>query len=348
MKKFNFLYLRSFLAIASLLLIGFFTSCSDDDSGASTTTTITSVNTAMHTPDDGSPVEIDVPTEMGLPNNTYFIHGTGFSTLQKIYFNGVESYFNPTMVTDDVIVVTIDQDTPYENASSELKIVTKFGTVIYPFVIAPPAPVLTKGFNPVNAADGSVVTIYGDFFLDPVVTFGTIPATIISATMTEIKVTVPVGSDKKFISVKTISGTVTSVEAVGTALYDDELYGMQWGGPWAGKGVNFDYNGDSYQGEKSWQWIFGGWDGGNWGFNIDMTPYKSFRIAVKGKKNGQVNFSLNGGSNYVIPVTTAWVYMEIPLSNLGNPTAVTMITFQESNNDGGNTVLFDDLGFVLK
>jgi hypothetical protein len=347
MKKFNFLYLKSFIAITSLFLICFFTSCSDDDSGVATTTTITSVNRALNTPGEGSPVEIDVPVEMGLPNNTYFIHGTGFSTLQKVYFNGVESYFNPTMVTDNVIVITIDQDTPYENGSSELKVVTKFGTVLYHFGIAPPAPILTKGLSIVNAEEGSVMTIYGNFFLDPTVTFGTIPATVISSTMTEIKVTVPVGADKQYVKVKTFSGSVTSLEAIGTALYDDVLYGKQWGGPWGGA-LAFDYAGDSYQGTKSMQWIMDAWTGGNWGFNYDMTPYKAFRIAVKGKKNGKFNLMLNDGGNYEVQVTTSWVSMEIPLSAWGNPTIVTKLTFQESNNDGGNTILFDDLGFVLK
>ena len=40
--------------------------------------------------------------------------------------------------------------------------------------------------------------------------------------------------------------------------------------------------------------------------------------------------------------------LEIPFSDIGNPTTFDQITFQESGNFGGNTILIDDMGFVLK
>lgn len=217
-----------------------------------------------------------------------------------------------------------------------------------------PAPPTIQSFSPVNAVTGDLVTIKGDGFVRPIVTLSAtatqpeISLDIVSFTLDKIVVKIPDNANLRKISVTNAVGTGTSAEAIGTALYDDQFRGMQWGGPWAGQGVNLDYSGDAYQGEKSWQWVFGPWDGGNWGFNIDMAPYKAFRIAVKGLKKGQVNFNLNGGVNFTIPVTTEWVYMEIPLNKLGNPSNVSSIAFQESNNDGGNTVLFDNLGFVLK
>ena len=45
---------------------------------------------------------------------------------------------------------------------------------------------------------------------------------------------------------------------------------------------------------------------------------------------------------------TDWTYIEIPFSDIGNPTTFDQITFQESGNFGGNTILIDDMGFVLK
>jgi hypothetical protein len=355
MKKFKFLYLKSILAIASLFLIGFFTSCSNDDSGVSTTTTITSVNTAMYTPEDGSPVQIDVPTEMGLPNNTYFIHGTGFSTLQKIYFNGLESYFNPTMVTDDVIVVTIDQDTPYENASSELKIVTKFGTVVYHFVIAPPAPILTKGFNPVNAAEGSEVTIYGDFFLDPIVTFGTIPATVVSSTMTEIKVKVPAGADNQYVNVKTISGTATSTYALGTAIYDDaSYYGLDFPS-W--NNHTYESDGKADQGLIYIQKNMGAWDNlqGNWSWFDQIAPYKGIRLSLKASVAGTVKLIFNGdwSERNMMTVEPGWNTFEFTWAELGDADHVQNISFQNMSKDAGgngiaNTISIDNIGFVLK
>ncbi|KAF2332560.1 hypothetical protein [Flavobacterium daemonense] len=339
--------------IAWVLSLILFTSCSNDDSASVYTgaPVIESVMPSGYNA-DGS-VKPLVPVTVGDPKNYYVIHGKGLLTTQKIYFNDYDTYFRPTFVTDTDIIVLIDENTPYANASNQLKVVTNSGTAVFDFMVAPPVPTFS-GFNFINCAEGDEVIIKGKYFLNPKVTLAKtetlpeVPVTIVSSTLEQIVVKIPANANYRNLAVTNISGTAVSKEAIGTALYDDKLYGAQWGGPWAGKGVDFDYNKDSYQGEKSWKWEFGAWDGGNWGFDIDMSKYKAFRIAVKGTKNGQVNFNLNGGANYVIPVTTSWVYMEIPLDKLGSPTSVWMVTFQESNNDGGNTVLFDDLGFVLK
>jgi len=351
MKNLKIVSLAACLALIISLLL--FTSCSNDDNADASSggPVIESVMPSGYNLDGTlKPLE---PVTLVDPKNYYVIHGKGLLGTTKVYFNDFDTYFRPTFVTDTDIIVLVDEATPFANASNKLKVVTKNGTAEFDLMVAPPVPTFS-GFNYINCAEGDEVIIKGKYFLDPIVTLSAtptqpaVPVEVISSTLEQVVVKIPANADHRYLAVTNISGTAVSKEAIGTALYDDKLYGMQWGGPWAGKGVNFDFGGDSYQGEKSWQWEFAGWDGGNWGFNFDMTPYKAFRIAVKGAKNGQVNFNLNGGPNYVIPVTTSWVYMEIPLDKLGSPSSITMITFQESNNDGGNTVLFDDLGFVLK
>ncbi|KRD61829.1 hypothetical protein ASE40_09930 [Flavobacterium sp. Root935] len=351
MKNLKIVSLAACLALIVSLLL--FTSCSNDDNADASSggPVIESVMPSGYNLDGTlKPLE---PVTLVDPKNYYVIHGKGLLGTTKVYFNDFDTYFRPTFVTDTDIIVLVDEATPFANASNKLKVVTKNGTAEFDLMVAPPVPTFS-GFNYINCAEGDEVIIKGKYFLDPIVTLSAtptqpaVPVEVISSTLEQVVVKIPANADHRYLAVTNISGTAVSKEAIGTALYDDKLYGMQWGGPWAGKGVNFDFGGDSYQGEKSWQWEFAGWDGGNWGFNFDMTPYKAFRIAVKGAKNGQVNFNLNGGPNYVIPVTTSWVYMEIPLDKLGSPSSITMITFQESNNDGGNTVLFDDLGFVLK
>ncbi|MBF4518003.1 hypothetical protein IRZ71_16685 [Flavobacterium sp. ANB] len=352
MKNIKIVSLTACIAwVFSLML---FSSCSNDDNNTEATgggPVIESVSPSGYN-EDGSMKPL-TPVTIGDPKNYYVIHGKGFLSTTKIYFNDFDTYFRPTFVTDTDIIVLIDENTPYANASNQLKVVTAGGTATFDFMVAPPVPTFSS-FNLINASEGDEVTIKGKYFLNPVVTLAktatlpAVPVTIVSSTLEQIVVKIPANANFRTLAVTNISGTAVAKEAIGTALYDDELYGMQWGGPWAGKGVNFAFEGDAYQGNKSWRWEFGQWDGGNWGFNVDMTPYKALRVAVKGSKNGRVNFSVNGGTNYVIPVTTTWVYIEIPLSDLGNPTSVTMLTFQESNNDGGNTVLFDDIGFVLK
>lgn len=339
--------------MAWMLSLMFFSSCSNDDSASAYSggPVIESISRSGY--DLSGNILPSTPVTLVDPKNYYIIHGKGLLSTTKVYFNDFDTYFRPTFVTDTDIVILVDENTPYANASNQLKVVTGRGTAVFNLTVAPPAPTFSS-YNFINCAEGDEVTIKGKYFLNPVVTLAktatepAVPVTIVSSTLEQIVVKIPANANYRNLAVTNISGTATSLEAIGTAMYDDKLYGMEWGGPWSGKGVNFDFDGDSYQGQKSWQWVFGQWDGGNWGFNYDMTRYKAMRIAVKGTKNGQVNFSVNGGPNYVIPVTTTWVYMEIPLSKLGNPASVTMLTFQESNNDGGNTVLFDDIGFVLK
>lgn len=187
MKNIKIKYLLSFISMA-LLVLGVFSSCDDDsaDSGSGPLA-ITSVCKS---------VEGDlVPVTQGDPKNYYIIRGSGFLTVQKIYFNDFDTYYNPTLVTDTEIFVLIDEKTPYADASNQLKVVTKAGTVVYDFVISPPSPTFGS-FNPVNAADGEEITIYGNYFLDPVVKVGTETVPVISSTLTEVKVKLPAGSNK--------------------------------------------------------------------------------------------------------------------------------------------------------
>nr|WP_315258014.1 fasciclin domain-containing protein [uncultured Flavobacterium sp.] len=297
-----------------------------------------------------APLIVSLSNKYPAPGEILTVTGLNFYSITFVTLGSANLDIIPNSLTTTKFDVKIPLNFDY----GLLTVKTNYGKSNQVKVGVEPAPPTIVSFNPINAVAGDEVTITGDGFVRPIVTLSAtatqpeISLPIVSFTLDKIVVKIPANANHRKISVTNSVGTGTSAEAIGTALYDDQLHGVQWGGPWAGQGVNFDYTGDSYQGLKSWQWIFGGWDGGNWGFNVDMTPYKALRIAVKGLKNGQVNFNLNGGANFVIPVTTSWVYMEIPLSKLGNPTSVTMLTFQESNNDGGNTVLFDNIGFVLK
>lgn len=346
MKKFNISLTRNFLSIVSLLMMLCFVSCNNDDNSSSTEPTITSVNRALNIASDGSK-EIDVPTEIGYPNNTYFIKGKGFSSLEKIYFNDFESYFNPTMVTDSVIVITIDIDTPYENVSNELKIVTKNGTATYPFVIGPPAPILTKGFNPVNAQEGDEITIYGNYFLDPVVKVGETTVPIITSSLTEIKIKAPAGADKKYISVTNITGTATSTYAIGTAIYDDKFYDG-----WTFNDVTYLSDGKAQQGLTYFKKAIGAWSGmeSNWSWYSNISDYSGLRFSVRAEQpGGRLVLIFNGdwGNYRQINVTTEWQEFFIPWSDLNNADHVQVMHFR-NDSDTANVYYFDNIGYKLK
>lgn len=345
MKNLKIKYLLSSFIIASIFLYAF-SSCSNDDSNGSSQPVINSVSPS---------VEGDlVPVTVGKPKNVYVIEGSGFATLQKIYFNDFETYFNPTLVTDNAIFVTIDEDTPFADVSNELKIITKQGTVIYPFVIAPPDPTLLS-YDPINPAEGDVITIKGNYFLEPTVKIGDVTATIISSTLTEIKAKVPAGVNNKYVSVTNISGTATSKEAIGTALFDDD-----WSNNWFYDGGDDKVTSVSspgvLQGELMIKSVNDGWSGTqfrnkDWA-TIDVTNYKGIRLSIKGAKVGKVALILNGHWSdpeaRVIDVTTEWKEYNLPWTEW--PFAITGLQTLVLKDFTGekSTYYLDNIGFILK
>lgn len=356
MKNFKYNLLSSFCIVA-LIMISLLSSCNADDSVNTTVPSITSVSKTAVYPANGTTPEkvVDSLTTQGFAGESFIIRGSGFTGITKIYFNDFDTYFNPTLVTDNIIFVTINRQTPYSNVSNKLKIVNDKGTATYDFIVAPPAPVI-ESYNAINAVAGDIITIYGTFFLNPVVKFDDIPATVVSSTLTEIKVTVPAGANNKYVYVTTISGSAKSREAVGSAFFDDAFYSLSTAtsGLWSASTDTWDYNytTDYSQGKVAMKCILGGWNGLDIrrSGDLDLTPYKALRIAVKGKSVGSLKYLINGnwGITPTLPVTTDWVTIEIPFTDLGNPTIFNAITFQESGNTGGNTVYIDNIGFVLK
>ncbi|MGQ3088438.1 IPT/TIG domain-containing protein [Flavobacterium sp.] len=337
MKNMNIKHLLGALAVAT---IGLFTACSDDDSSGGGQPVIESVSLAKN----------DSLVEQGYADNMYIIRGRGFTNTQKIYFNETDTYFNSTFVTDDVILVTIDRNTPYENAPDELKVVTADGTAVYHFVVAPPAP-FVRSFQPVNAADGEQITIYGSFFLDPTVTVGGVEAEIVSNTLTEIVAILPAGSQLKTVTVTTISGGSEWGTAVGTAIYDDAFYAPWDIEPWN----NHTYETDAakaYQGVKFIKKTINGWDNiqGNWAWNDQLSQYTGIHFWIRSDDAGKLIPIINGNgwgdASKAVITGTEWTEYRYTWAELGNPAALQNITFQEFTGAAHN-YYFDNFGFTV-
>lgn len=301
--------------------------------------------------ENGQPINPLVSTELGYANNTYIITGSGFTGLQHIYFNDLESYFNPNFVTDKTIIVTINENTPYVNGSNKLKLVTRGGTVEHDFIIAPPAPQL-KGFNPVNSKDGSIVTVTGNYFVDPIVTFGDLVAEIESVSLTQMKVKLPDGAQDKKMTVKTISGTSTWDTAVGSAIFDDKYYGTWQFESWN----NHEYVTDpagAYQGEVYIKKSISGWDNlqSNWNYDeIAVTKYTGIQFAVKSEDEGKLQLIFNGdwSDNTEKQFTTGkdWKIVKFTWDQLGNPAAVQNISFKEFTGSS-HEYYFDNFTYTI-
>lgn len=336
----------SFTALVfSMILI---TSCSDNSANVSNdppviTSVAASVIDAIGTPSDLSPIT------QGYANNVYIIRGTGFATTQKIYFNGTSATFNPNFVTNTEIFVTIDINTPYANASDELKVVTKNGTAVYHFVVAPPAPIVSS-VNPINTADGTDITIKGNYFLNPVVKFGTVTATVVSNTLTEIHATLPVGSQLKTVSVTTISGTDTYGSAIGTALYDDAFYNGITAGGW-GETHDLANTTDVIQGDKAMKCTISAWSGFQFdGYVPVVATATGLRFKMKMKTAGQIRLVFNSdwGHQYYINISDKYQDYSVTWDKFGltgPPVAFQSLVFGSTGAD--NVFYIDDFGYKL-
>ncbi|MEL1254307.1 IPT/TIG domain-containing protein [Flavobacterium sp. DGU38] len=334
-----------------LLLLMFFTSCSNDDNDSvSGGPVIESIMPSGYY-EDGTIKPLE-PVSVVDPKNYYVIHGKGLLSTKKVYFNDYDTYFGPEFVTDTDIIILVDEKTPYANSSNKVKVVTENGTAEFDIMVAPPVPTF-NWFNSENPAEGDVVTINGNYFLNPIVKVGTENATVLSSTLTEISFKMPANGNGKYITVSNISGTTPSGVTVGSALYDDVLQGDIGHWTWSGNEFNTNYVTDKAQGNASLKIVFNGWDGADMKFNSrDVSKYKAFRVRVK-SASSNTNASLTfvfGGWAYQIKrsLSPVWTYIEIPFSEIGNPTTFDQLTLQESGNFGGNTIYLDDMGFVLK
>lgn len=327
-------------------------SCSSDDSSSSAAPVIEKVSAAVD--DDGNPSNLEA-TNVGFANNVYVIQGKGFTGLQKVFFNDFEAAFNPTLVTDTTIFVTVPLATPYDNQSNKLRIETLNGTAEYDFTIAPPAPQVNS-INPVNAQTGDTVTVFGSFFINPEVTVGGTPATIITVAFDRITFTLPPDSQFKQVTVTTLSGDGTAPQVIGTGIYDDApaSFVENWLGPWDGSGFTAS-TAEKSQGESSIEANYGAFVG--FKFPMFASPrstagFRGIRVSLKSTQDtGRFSVVLNGnfGAGRQVPFNNlGWTTIDIPWSELGgDPGTINEIVFQEFNNAGGDKIYIDDLCFYL-
>ncbi|MEH6407195.1 MAG: IPT/TIG domain-containing protein [Leeuwenhoekiella sp.] len=292
----------------------------------------------------------------GFSNNMYLIRGSGFSNLEKIYFNETDTYFNPTLVTDNAIFVTVAEDTPYKGANNNLVLKTSNGSTSYSFPIGAPPPVITS-FTPLAAGAGDIVTIKGAIFDNLLsVRFGDIEAKIVSSTETEIKVEVPAGVVQSFLFVETSGGITQSTETFGFKylIYDDALAEGWWVGGWDGTQdfVNTEQvkRGD-FAAKRTYTGGYSGFQIGNGGDAILLSDYQAIKVSIYGGAGiGDVKVVLNGSyddGKVITIVEGEWTNFTIPLSELGNVSdTLNEIVIQEFSGSAPSIIYIDDLGLI--
>jgi hypothetical protein len=293
----------------------------------------------------------------------YAIIGNNLGTVTKIVFNGVSAYFNPTLATNTSIIVSIPSNAPWEgNQSNTLVVTTLYGTDTYPFSIQQPPPIINS-FSPLAGSAGDTITIVGSVFDNvSAVTFGTVPANIISSTPTLIKVTVPAGVGSANIYVTTPGGTTISTAKYGFKyiVYDDALAAGWWHGGWGGGDALVLNNTTNVEtGTNSilvpYSGGYGGFQVGNGGATIDvnsvgLTAIKlSIFLPASGSPTQKVVIGINDQEAtfgvQVVLTPGVWTHVSIPLNQLGSPTSINDVIVQEFS---GNvvTIYLDNIGFI--
>lgn len=300
----------------------------------------------------------------------YAILGSNLLSTSKITLNGVSLYYNPTLVTDHTIIVTIPSDgIPFgPGQTNKLIVTTAHGSVSFTLGVQQPPATITS-FAPLAANPGDTITIMGSVF-DGVtaVLFDKTPATIIGTpTKTQIQVKLPAGIAQAFVYVQTPGGLAKSVASFGFkyVIYADALttgWGPNNGGGYDGYTSTRDYQNaahpkrGAYAIAVTFQGSYGALQLGYGGSTIDVTKSNltSIKFSVYGdpattKVGDRGRIVINGGYGAgVVFNITPGMYTDytIPLSTLGNPATIYEIVISDFGENAPCLFYIDDIGFI--
>jgi hypothetical protein len=315
--------------------------------------------------DDIKLVPFDSTVTQGRLNTQYGIVGENLLNTTKVLVNGTEVYFNPALVTDNLIIFAISGDVPFgPSQSNKLTVITTQGQVDYDFGIMQPPPSITS-FTPLAAGTGDIVTITGKVLGGATsVKFDDVEATIIGTpTDTEIKVTVPAGVVQAYIYITTAGGTSKSAAAFGfkSLIYDEALQNG-WGN-YDGYGSTRNFKDTEHPKRGTYAistTVDNGYGALQIGYggatlNAKTAGFTALKFSIYGgagiKDGDKVRVVINGqyGDNASVVVTMkagAYTDYTIPLSQLGDPGAITEFVMQTQGTAAPATFYVDDLGFI--
>ena len=159
-----------------------------------------------------NPASADSLLVQAFMDNTICLVGTNLKSISELWFNDQKALLNSSFITDNTLLVTIPKTIP-EIVTNKIYMITKEkDTVTYDFGVQVPEPYVSS-ISCEYAKDGDVVTLYGDYFINDanvpltISMAGNIPVTeFISIQKTQVKFKVPAGSQKGYLTVKSIYG----------------------------------------------------------------------------------------------------------------------------------------------
>lgn len=197
------------LSVALAIVTGFtFHSCNDNPDKYEMTDGVPEVH-YVRVP---NPASADSLLVQAFMDNTICLVGTNLKSISELWFNDQKALLNSSFITDNTLLVTIPKTIP-EIVTNKIYMITKEkDTVTYDFGVQVPEPYVSS-ISCEYAKDGDVVTLYGDYFINDanvpltISMAGNIPVTeFISIQKTQVKFKVPAGSQKGYLTVKSIYG----------------------------------------------------------------------------------------------------------------------------------------------
>jgi len=144
--------------------MGFISCDDDDDSGADSPIFVTRVFL-----EDASSSVTDREVTFARLGQLLRLEGSGFTGLRKVYINGYSTYFNPVMVSDNSMLVSISKETPTVEAMAEerntIRLVKDGTETVYSFEIRSAAPGITNISNTMPLP-GEMIIIYGEGLIE--------------------------------------------------------------------------------------------------------------------------------------------------------------------------------------
>lgn len=280
------------------------------------------------------------------------IKGTNLSTTFKVDFNGTLAADSLIYGDDNSITVKIPSQLT-DPINNPITVTTKYGSATLNFQIKQPAPTISS-FNPAAGGPGDDVTITGNYFKGLTkVTINGVDATIVSSTQTEIKIKVPTGVTSGIVTATTPVGTATATKTFGLkhTIFDDALRGgwsnTSYSSTWDMAQSVIVRRGTTAIGHKY-----------SVGFGaarfrciptFSTSGYTTLKISIyggAGTAGKKVRISVTPAkSTYDLILTEgAWTDYQIPLINIGSPTLIDYITFQEFSGLASQ-IYIDDIGF---
>ena len=158
------------------------------------------------------PASADSLLVQAFMENTICLVGTNFRSIKELWFNDQRAILNSSFITDNTLLVTVPKTIP-KVVTNKFYMVTKTNdTISYDFGVQVPQPYVAS-ISCEYAHDGDIATLYGDYFIDDpnvpltISMAGNIPVTeIISVEKTQVKFKIPAGSQKGYLTVKSIYG----------------------------------------------------------------------------------------------------------------------------------------------